>query len=111
MKFSSIATLSLGTVAPVLCAPAARNPNGSLRKCNPYSIFTQINRSLAERRQQLDGQLSMLTGAADKLAEIKPAKIVQVEPKTHREGAKRIKVYYGPIKVLGANVCQNFHER
>jgi hypothetical protein len=49
----------------------------------------------------------MLTAAVDKLPEIKPAKVVQLEPKTGRTGAKRIKIYYGPFKLLGANV--SFH--
>jgi hypothetical protein len=38
------------------------------------------------------------------LPELKPAKIEEVPPQSGRAGAKRIKLFYGPFKMLGANV-------
>jgi hypothetical protein len=108
MKVFALLT-SLSASTTILAAPAAypniQSGDGTLRTLTmTLSSLLQHPNNRLGKRQSLDGQLGMLTGAVNMLPELQPFKTEEISPQTGRTGAKRIKLYYGPFKMLGANV-------
>jgi len=52
----------------------------------------------------LDEQMAQLTQAAKFLTPIDPVKKIDIPAKSGIKNAKRVKLYYGPIEIKGANV-------
>jgi hypothetical protein len=100
-RISNMKTTGLFLLAPL--AARAIPVLGNVHRMNVVSKI--VSNIIIETRQIApEAVLSGITAMAALLPATKPAKIENVEPNIKRPGVKRIKVFYGPFTLLGANV-------
>jgi hypothetical protein len=89
---------------------AVLSESGAQRLCTLALILvrdTGIDRLWPDRRQELSSQIAKITEAAKYMTPAVPAKILQIKPKSTLPGAKRVQIYYGPVRLLGAKVSNS----